>query len=161
MERGVLEIIADRHKEWHYLTMAFGCNRDTAEDIVQEMYLRLHKVLQRGQNLMYNETEINHYYIIKTLKSIYIDKIRKEKNMIEVEFDREAYRIEIEDTANYDSVHDTIQNELNKLYWFDRKVFDMINAGEKIADLSRKTTIPYYTLYNTYKKVYNYLKEYL
>ena len=52
-----------------------------------------------------------------------------------------------------------IRQELKKLYWFDSKVFDIVNSGEKISDLSRKTTIPYYTLYNTYKKVYNHLKS--
>lgn len=157
----VLEIIAERHKEWHFLTMAFGCNKDTAEDIVQEMYLRIHKIIQKGTNIMYSETEVNTYYILKTLKSIFLDKIRKEKNYTEVSYDYQSYKIEIEQPQDFDIAHKKIKKELKKLYWFDSKVFDIINSGEKISELSKKTTIPYYTLYNTYKKVYNHLKKLL
>ena len=39
------------------------------------------------------------------------------------------------------------------------KVFELINAGESIAELSRKSYIHYYSLYNTYKKVKNKLKK--
>ena len=54
---------------------------------------------------------------------------------------------------NYDEKYQTIQNALEKMYWYDRKVFEIINGGESIASLSRKTKIQYYSLYNTYRKV--------
>ena len=79
MERRILKLIAQRHKEWHYLTMAFGCNKETAEDIVQNMYIRIHKILQKGTDIMFNKNDVNTYYIIKTLKSIFLDMKRKEK----------------------------------------------------------------------------------
>ena len=44
------------------------------------------------------------------------------------------------------------------MYWYDRKIFELINSGESIASLSRKTGIQYYSLYNTYNKVKNKLK---
>lgn len=47
------------------------------------------------------------------------------------------------------------------MYWFDKMVFDIVQKGEKISELSRKTNIPYYTLYNTYKKVEKHLKQFL
>jgi len=161
MVRRVLEIIHDRHDEWVYLVRAFGCNEDTAEDIVQDMYLKMHKVISSGKNVMYNDTEVNTYYVLKTLKSIFIDKTRKEKQSVNIDYEIEAYHIQVEDTPDYEETHDRIVSELEKLYWFDQKVFEIVSDGVKISDLSRKTTIPYYTLYNTYKKVYNHLKEYL
>ena len=54
-----------------------------------------------------------------------------------------------------------IQKELKKMYWYDRKVFEIINSGESIAELSRKSKIPYYSLYNTYHKVKTRLKKML
>ena len=163
MVRSVLEIIYDRHDEWVYLVQAFGCNRDTSEDIVQEMYLRMHKILSNGTDVMYNETEVNAYYVLKTLKSIFIDLKRKESNKqgIEVEWEGVSFSMESDNLVEYDTKYAMIQDELKKLYWFDSKVFELINAGENISSLSRKTTIPYYTLYNTYKKVYNHLKQLL
>tara|TARA_Y100000389_G_scaffold147165_1_gene146030 strand:+ start:4170 stop:4655 length:486 start_codon:yes stop_codon:yes gene_type:complete len=161
MARLVLEIIHERHEEWVYMVRAFGCNEDTAEDIVQDMYLKMHKIISTGKNVMYNQQEVNTYYILKTLKSIFIDKTRKEKQSVSIDYETEAYHIQVEDTPDYEDTHDRIVSELEKLYWFDQKVFEIVSDGVKISELSRKTTIPYYTLYNTYKKVYNHLKEYL
>lgn len=161
MVRSVLEIIYDRHDEWIYLVRAFGCNSDTAEDIVQDMYIKMHKIINSGKDVMYNEDEINTYYIIKTLKSIFIDKTRKAKRRISIDYEAEAYHIEVEDTPDYAHTHSRITEELNKLYWFDKKVFEIVSDGVNISELSRKTSIPYYTLYNTYKKVYNHLKKFL
>ena len=47
------------------------------------------------------------------------------------------------------------------MYWYDRKVFEIINGGESIADFSRKSMIKYYALYFTYKKVKDKLKKLL
>ena len=94
MVRRVLEIIYERHDEWVYLVQAFGCNKDTAEDITQEMYLRMHKVVSKGRDVMYNETEVNAYYVLKTLKSIFIDMKRKE---LEEDIKKTEERYEKED----------------------------------------------------------------
>lgn len=162
MERSVLEIISDRHKEWVYLVKCFGCDIHTAEDIVQDMYIKMHKVISSGVNIMYNETEINSYYVLKTLKSIFIDYKRRNKiTLVDYKNEDIFQNVEANEQVNFDAVYETIQDELESMYWFDKKVFDLINSGERISDLSKKTTIPYYTLYNTYRKVYKYLKKHI
>ena len=47
------------------------------------------------------------------------------------------------------------------MYWYDRKVFEIINSGESIAEFSRKSYIEYYSLYRTYKKVKKKLRKLL
>ena len=47
------------------------------------------------------------------------------------------------------------------MYWYDKKVFEIIEAGDSVAKLSRKSGIPYYSLYNTYTKVKQKLKKLL
>ena len=54
-----------------------------------------------------------------------------------------------------------VKDALSKMYWYDRKVFEIINQGESIAEFSRKSYIHYYSLYNTYKKVKDKLKKLL
>jgi DNA-directed RNA polymerase specialized sigma24 family protein len=182
MEKSVLTIIAERHKEWVYIVKAYGCNNGVAEDIVQEMYIKMNRIINSGTNIMYNETEINFYYIIRTLKSIYIDYFRKSKNDpiklgLENRYNsqsdkltekaskgRELYdflNFATEQEVDYEKQYNKIVNELEKLYWFDKKVFEIINSGTSVTTLSRKTNIPYYTLYNTYRKVYKHLKKFL
>ena len=38
--------IFKKHKVWVDIVCSFGCNPQTAEDIVQEMYIKIHKKKQ-------------------------------------------------------------------------------------------------------------------
>ena len=48
----ILIKIADRHKDWKYIVQSFGCNADTAEDLVQEMYIKLQLKIDQGSTLV-------------------------------------------------------------------------------------------------------------
>ena len=52
-----------------------------------------------------------------------------------------------------------LDSVLDKIYWYDKKVFDLISGGMSIAELSKNSGISYYSLYNTYKNVKNLIKE--
>ena len=67
----------------------------------------------------------------------------------------------LEQELDYEEKYNLVKKELDKLYWYDKKVFEIINGGESIASLSRKTHIAYYSLYNTYTKVKIKLKKLL
>jgi len=163
-------LIAKKHNDWIKTVIYFGCDKETAEDIVQEMYIKLIKSIKsNGLDIMYNKNEINYYYIYKTLKSLFIDLKRKEKNITiysidEVRSENNEKRINIQSYTtdiNYDEAYEKIQNELSRMYWYNRKVFEIINGQESIAELSRISKIPYYSLYNTYNKVKSKLKKLL
>ena len=62
---------------------------------------------------------------------------------------------------DYDANYEIVKKGLDKLYWYDKKVYEIIEGGTSIAELSKKTKISYYSLYNTYKKVKKYLKNLL
>ena len=82
-----LILIAKKHKTWVDIVCTFGCTRVVAEDITQEMYIKIFLQLQKGNlDIMYND-EINYYYIFKTLKSLFIDLKRKSKNITMVSID--------------------------------------------------------------------------
>ena len=150
-------LIAKKHDTWVDIVCTFGCNRVTAEDIVQEMYIKVFLKLQKGLDIMY-EDEINYYYIFKTLKTLFIDLKRKGKNITIVTLDN--IHLTNED-VNYIESYEKIKNELNKMYWYDKQVFNIINSGESIAEFSRRSHIRYYSLYNTYKKIKEKLKKVL
>jgi len=114
---------------------------------------------------MYNEDEINYYYIFKTLKTLFLDLKRKSKNITVIDLDEhlESYgdTYHAQDDIDYDEAYSAVQKELSEMYWYDRKVFEIINAGESIAEFSRKSNINYYALYFTHKKVKDKLKKLL
>ena len=152
-------LIAEKHKNWIEIVISFGCQKETSEDIVQEMYIKMHKKLKNGLDIMYND-EINYYYIFKTLRSLFYDLKRKEKNITIINI--EDVNIDMSDVdIDYVKAYKKITNELDKMFWYDKKVFEIINGGESIAEFSRKSYIQYYSLYNTYNKVKDKLKKLL
>tara|TARA_R110000803_G_scaffold200577_3_gene265020 strand:+ start:7813 stop:8289 length:477 start_codon:yes stop_codon:yes gene_type:complete len=158
MIKKTMVLIAAKHNEWLEIVLSFGCQRETAEDIVQEMYYKIHLKLQKGLDIMYNDKEINYYYVFKTLQTLFFDLKRKGKNITIVPLD--DLQIPISD-VNYTETYDKVKKELSRMYWYDRKVFEVINGGESIADFSRNSNIYYYSLYHTYKKVKKKLKKLL
>ena len=86
--------------------------------------------------------------------------LKKRKNIYKVDVEQ-VNNIKQTEQVNYTEKYDLIINELDNMYWYDKKVFLLIDGGESIASLARKTGIPYYSLYNTYKRVKEKLKNLL
>jgi len=160
MVQETMILVAKKHKEWIKIVISFGCDKEIAEDIVQEMYIKIQLKLDKGLDIMYGK-EINYYYIFKTLKSLFYDLKRKGKNITIVNIEDNINDFNTEMDINYDSEYKKITDSLSEMYCYNRKVFEIINGGEKIAELSRKSGIPYYSLYNTYNKVESKLKKLL
>ena len=135
MVQKTMIIVAAKHKEWVEIVLSFGCKQETAEDIVQEMYYKIQLKLEKGLDIMYNEEEINYYYIFKTLRTLFYDLKRKGKNITMVSMD--DIHLTTSD-VNYQEPYDKIQEELSRMFWYDRKVFEIINEGESIAEFSTK-----------------------
>ena len=151
----ILEKLFKRHKDWCNIVESFGCNSDTAEDIVQSMYFKIGKLVAQGKDISFGD-DVNHFYIFRTLTTLFLDHKRKDNRSGEVLEDIEA---EQDEEVNYEVKYQKILDALEELYWYDRKVFEIVENGESISELSRKTNISYYSLYNTYKKVKKYLKN--
>lgn len=152
-----LKLAFKKHKQWLEIVQSFGCNEWTAEDIVGEMYIKLDRVIKQGKDIT-RDGEINHFYVFKVLTSIFLDLKRKEAKYILVElneYNDPNNEIEVQYLKNYEKILETLQG----LYWYDQKVYEIIESGESISELSRKTNISYYSLYNTYKKVKRILKQ--
>lgn len=151
----ILEKLFKRHNDWCNIVQSFGCNPDTAEDIVQSMYLKIGKLVADGKDISFGD-DVNHFYIFRTLTTLFLDHKRKDNRSSEVLEEIEA---EQDEEVDYDSKYQKVLDALEDLYWYDRKVFEIVEDGESISELSRKTNISYYSLYNTYKKVKKYLKK--
>ena len=152
----ILKKLFERHKDWCDIVESFGCNPETAEDIVQSMYEKIGRLVAQGKDITFGE-DVNHFYIFRTLTSIFLDYKRRERK--EGDFDFDNYDIEDEQEVEYKKKYEIILEELDNMYWYDKKVYEIIESGESISELSRKTNISYYSLYNTYKKVKKYLKD--
>jgi len=157
----ILEILFKKHKQWVEIVGSFGCNKQTAEDLTMEMYIKIGKKVENGTDILYKENEINYFYIYLTLKTLFLDLKRKESKVNTLPIDTMRDFISQNECRDYDQVYADVQNELNNMYWYDKKVWQILESGESIAELSRKSGIPYYSLYNTFKKVKEKLKKFI
>ena len=153
----MLEKLFESHDKWINTTLKFGCTRHEAEDIVSHMYLLIGTMLNKGLNISYGD-DINYYYIYKTLRSSFLllqnRKTKENATSINLVLDLASGEY-----VNYSEAHETIHTELEKLHWYDQKVYNMIQDEYSITELSKKTNITYHSLYNTFRKVKDRLKE--
>ena len=79
MAINVLDILAKDHKKWLNIVRSFGLTYD-AEDLVQEMYLKVYQWNGKyDKTLMFNETEVNYYFIFRVLRNLFLDKCKTKK----------------------------------------------------------------------------------
>lgn len=159
----IIDIAFDKHKEWIKVVKSFGCNPSQAEDVVQEMYLQLHKDLNKGLDFSYKD-DINHYYCYKVLRGIFCNIYKKEARKLKAYI--EELKTELQefdeneiDEQEYQEREDKVGEVMSNLYWYDAKVFELIASGKSVASLSRETKISYYSLYNTYRNALKHIKE--
>jgi len=161
--KSLLEMAYEKHNDWISIVQSFGINdKDLAEDIVQEAYIKLHEATQRGLDLTFDD-DINHVYFFKILNSLSRDYQRAEtknpKESLKEYLDIEDIETEVQEDYRVEEKMAQVQEILNNLYWYDAKVFEILTSGVTVAELSRNTGISYYSLYNTYKSVKELLKE--
>jgi len=159
----IIDIAFDKHNEWIKVVKSFGCNPSQAEDVVQEMYLQLHKDLNKGLDFSYKD-DINHYYVYKVLRGIFCNIYKKEARKLKAYI--EELKTELQefdeneiDEQEYQEREDKVGEVMSNLYWYDAKVFELIASGKSVASLSRETKISYYSLYNTYKNALKHIKD--
>jgi Mor family transcriptional regulator len=68
--------------------------------------------------------------------------------------------LQVSEYSEYDDIQkysNEVNDELDALHWYDKKIYNHIQSGESIKSLSDKTKISYYSIYNTYTRVKKYL----
>lgn len=164
----MLHILAKHHELWLSYVLSFKVNEDTAKDIVQEFYLKMSNFTG---DFMIGE-KINFYFVYLVLRNMVFDLKKKEKRFkftedippveeeeyIETDTSKSQYITRWLNEHNLENVNFEDTEDLKKIYaaW----VFNEVMLENKsIAEVSRETTISYYSLYNTVKIIKNEIKH--
>jgi len=104
----MLEELSKKDKYWRIIALNICKNKSLADDIVQEMYLKLHDC----------EKQINDFYVILTIRSLFLDLKRKKQNVDLVEYNLQSRDSDFmpDDYENY------VLNEYKKLSWIEREI---------------------------------------
>jgi len=163
----MLEILSKNHKMWVNMVISFGCDRDTANDIVQSFYLRMHKYVQDVNKIMYNDDEVNRFFVYVTLKNMwktYKSSISKykffdiwEEEGVE-EFKDEVFDNEMD--SAFERLVLKIDEEMGSWHRYDRILSEKyLKTDYSLREIADGTGISLTSIFNSMKTNKNILRE--
>ena len=140
----MLEQLAKQDQLWRiYALKICGCTIK-ADDLVQEMYLKLHN----------HKKEISKVFVYRTLKSIFIDQCRKKK-IKTVELEPNTY---IDENDTLERRYEALEL-LNNVTFFEKEVL-LLTHETSLRKAEELTTVPHYVLNYHKKKALEKIKQY-
>lgn len=156
-----VNILSRYHKEWITIVKSFG-EGSLAEDIVQEMYLRIHDSNSGEKAVIKNEP--NRAFVWVVLKNTFIT-YQKEKNRVQkVDIDELRHlaidETEVQKHECISKIDQKLQNELSKWHTYDRELFKVHTLKNKsMREISKGANISLSSIFNTLKNCKTRLKE--
>ena len=160
----LVKIVYQNHHIWiSQVAYNFTQDRDTAEDLTQELYLYLMQMKDINK-IRYNNT-VNLFYLYKALKSKFLNSIKQSKKITILPVEEDY--LEIEDQEyNYDkdeefevmlkATKDLLETDI---HWFDAKLLQTyINEDHSIASLHQATGISKSSIWTSLDKTRKYIK---
>lgn len=144
----MLETLSKNDKLWKsYALSLCGC-KDKANDLVQEMYLKIYNL---------NKTHITKGYVYRTLKSILINSIKErvKTNYIEDQFEQVE---SVEETIDLERRLEAL-NLLSNVTFFEKEVL-LITHEKSLREAEKEIDVPFYVLQYHKKKALKKLKAY-
>lgn len=174
----VLQVLAENHDDWIRMAASFGLNDDDVNEIVQEMYICVDKAVDDVDRIMYNDKEVNSFYIYTALKHLHWQKFHKSgraKKRINVRYLSELkHSEEQEDQMMFQQflkaenslpdqfeeelfgdistkdISDKIDSAMEDWHWYDKKIFNLyFRNGISMRKLASDTTISLSSIFNT------------
>jgi DNA-directed RNA polymerase specialized sigma24 family protein len=117
----ILERVAKYHNDWVELAEVF--DKDFAEDIVQEMYLLLHKYKVTEQQMFTNDKP-NRGYVFIIIRNIHFQLHNIRKRIDKCELNDEIYNL-IDDYSEekeneWNEFRIKAEQEVNSWEWYDK-----------------------------------------
>ena len=127
----MLEELSKKDKFWRQVAYNISKDKDIADELVQEMYIKMHDF----------KKDVNDFYIIIVIRNLFLDLCRKKKRFVNID------DINISNGAVFelDDYHNDIINSAKNLKFYELELLDM--SGEhSLRDLSKRYNINYQTI---------------
>lgn len=159
------QVLTHFSKDFKYQKyMARSIDRNNGDDLIQEAYMKLHRLFQ-NRDYTSKDIKADRQYFYLTMRSIFYNKHKKKKITYEI----------IDDICSDDLVHDPNELELkqlqeerienieyvidNFLHWYDKKMLQLYYYTDmSMRDIARETTISLSNICNTINKSENQIK---
>lgn len=168
----LLQKLADKYEDWFNMAYSFGISEAQARELVQEMFIRIFDYVKDPQKIMYNETEVNTFYIYITLRNLYYANIHTscKKNPIVHSTDEitdsnfkgmyEDSVDNIEAKEEEEALFERVENLVEDWYWYDKGIFNLYyHKGMSMRQIAKETKISLSSIFNTLKNAKEAIKK--
>ncbi len=125
----LLETLAKKHDEWIRMAIASGSSPEFAKDIVQVVYLRIHKYQDKViHKILDSKGQINMFYMWGAIRNTTRTEISKENKYLAYEnfFTEESEDpVDLEFEISYQNLMDGIQEEVDSWGAYNSKLFNL------------------------------------
>ena len=163
----MLEKLAENHTLWIKMVINMGCDKHIAEDIVQSMYLRIHRLVTDEKKIMYNDDEVNRFFIYVTLKNMFVDyvKARNKYTFYEYMENDESLDDGLDDQEfdEQEAFHNLVDSMSSEIMTWER--YDIIlsqlyfKTDLSLRDIANGSGISLMSIYNSIKNYKNILNN--
>jgi len=158
----VLDLLATKHKEWVKMAHSFGAG-DYAEDVVQEMYIRLNRYIEDPERIMY-KNQPNKLFVWVTLRNMVRQDQKKKDYLIYtgemVEYDIAEEDYDLDQAEGFERLIDKIWEVMEDQHWYDQKMFEIYHTTDmSMRDIEKETGISLFSIFDTLKKGKEYVQE--
>lgn len=148
----LLNIVSRQHKEWVKIVTSFGSSYP--EDVVQDMYIRLHKYGQK-EKILNENGEVNTFFIWIMLRNCFYDsnKLQKIEFLnLDSQFNVIDTSDESEKTEAFNKLFELIEKETSNWHHYDKLLFDIYRKKQmSIRQIAKESNINYTSIFHTLK----------
>lgn len=140
----MLKELAKEHKKWVNIVRSFG-GGDYSEDIVQEMYLKIHDMELRPETMG--------AFVYFVLRNMTNDLHRKKAKIHKIDITDclQLYTEETKGLEEYEEICQRITEEVEEWHWYDQMLWRLYTQGMSMRQLERETKISLSSIFHTLK----------
>jgi predicted DNA-binding protein YlxM (UPF0122 family) len=162
----MLEKLAENHTLWIKMVVNMGCDKHIAEDIVQSMYLRIHRLVTDEKKIMYNDDEVNRFFIYVTLKNMFVDYVKARNKYTFFEYmetddiEEGLEDIEFDEQEAFHNLVDSMSSEIMSWERYDIILSQLyFKTDLSLRDIANGSGISLMSIYNSIKNYKNILNN--
>lgn len=160
----VLTILYNHQQTWLLIAdrLLYRNDEHTTHDIVQEMYIQIYELIQddklQAQQIIINNKP--HFGIIKRIIEQLIQQQANNENRLPKDDNCVLNNIPQNEVENIEEITTRIEEILQDMHWFDRKLFNLyVKKFNSVRTLAKETKLGHVTVYNTINKCRNNIKK--
>ena len=118
--------LSKKDSYWRTIALKICRNKFMADDIVQEMYIKLCD----------NDKDKNDFYVIIVMRNIFLDTIKKDKLFLDVD------NYDLKDTSTTFEIDDNEKELIEGLKWYEKELIEM-SFDKSFHEIQRELNINY------------------